>query len=406
MKVLVVNSGSSSLKYQLFETSGDGVLARGLAERIGDPNGGGRLKQQSEGKEEFVQEQPIPDHIKATDIAFHALCDPDFGALGSIEEIDAVGHRVVHGGERFTSSVLINDEVVAAIEEMSLLAPLHNPPNLMGIRACLSRMPDVPQVAVFDTAFHSTMPETAYMYALPYDMYRELGVRRYGFHGTSHKFVAARARRFLDERGLASSRVVTCHLGNGCSMAAVLDGRCVDTSMGMTPAEGLVMGTRSGDIDPAILPFLAKKYDWSPDDLEDLINKKGGLLGLSGESNDMRDVESRAEAGDHRAALALDVFCYRVRKYIGAYAAAMGGLDCVVFTGGIGENSPRVRSGCCCGLEFLGLGLDAAANGSRGGERDISAGDSSARVLVIPTNEELMIARETEEIAAQMLARR
>lgn len=399
MKVLVVNSGSSSLKYQLFETSDERVLAKGLAERIGDPGGGGRLRQEADGKPDLLRERPIPDHIKATDIAFHALSDPVHGAVKSIDEIDAVGHRVVHGGERFTGSAVITDEVVAAIEEMSMLAPLHNPPNLMGIRACLSRMPDVPQVAVFDTAFHSTMPETAYMYALPYEMYRELGVRRYGFHGTSHKFVAARARYFLDQRGLPSGRIVTCHLGNGCSMAAVLDGRCVDTSMGMTPAEGLVMGTRSGDIDPAILPFLAKKYEWSPDQLEDLINKKGGLLGLSGESNDMRDVEEGAAGGDHRARLALDVFCYRVRKYIGAYSAVLGGLDCVVFTGGIGENSPTVRAGCCENLSHLGLALDDSLNVSGAGERDISQSGAAARALVIPTNEELMIARETEEIA-------
>ena len=402
MKVLVVNSGSSSLKYQLIDTDSEAVLARGLAERIGMASG--RLKHTSEGRPELVLEQPVPDHVTATGLAFSALVDPQHGAIGSLDEIDAVGHRVVHGGEKLTRAVRIDEEVIRAIEEMSALAPLHNPPNLMGIRACMERMPRTPQVAVFDTAFHSTMPPYAFMYALPYELYSELGIRRYGFHGSSHKYVSARAEAMLRQMGHeGDTRVVTCHLGNGCSATAVVNGRAVDTSMGMTPAEGLVMGTRGGDIDPAILPFLIKKYGWSADELETLINKKGGLLGLSGASNDMRDVEERAAAGDSRSRLALEVFCYRVRKYIGAYAAAMGGLDAVVFTGGIGENSPTVREMACQGLEALGVVLDPALNEASGrGERCVSRGDSRVRVLVIPTNEELEIARETVEIASAL----
>lgn len=400
MKVLVVNSGSSSLKYQLFETDRDEVLAKGLAERIGDPKGGGRLKHESVGKPKHSAKVAIADHVRATELAFEALTSPEYGAISDISEIDSVGHRVVHGGEKFTQSVVISPDVVDAIDEMSALAPLHNPPNLMGIRACLQRMPGVPQVAVFDTAFHSSMPKMAYMYALPYDLYTSLGIRRYGFHGTSHKFVSRRATRLLAEgAGKSESKIITCHLGNGCSTTAVVNGKAVDTSMGMTPAEGLVMGTRGGDMDPAVLPFLEQKYGWTARELEDLINKKSGLLGLSGTSNDMRDVEDRAAAGDDRAQLALDVFCYRARKYVGSYAAAMGGLDALVFTGGIGENSPVVRRKCCEGLEFMGISLDPEANETGKGERDISQSLGSVRVFVIPTNEELMIARETAELA-------
>lgn len=400
MKVLVVNSGSSSLKYQLIDTETESALARGLAERIG--NGSvGRLKHQAEGREPLVMDVEIPDHIHAAELAFQALISNQHGAIERIDEINAVGHRVVHGGEKFSGSALITSDVIQAITEMSALAPLHNPPNLMGIEACLTKMPDVPQVAVFDTAFHSTMPATSYLYALPYDLYQELGIRRYGFHGTSHKFVTRRALKMLAGLGkTGNTSIVTCHLGNGCSAAAVVNGNPVDTSMGMTPAEGLVMGTRGGDIDPAILPFLIKKYSWTADDLEDLINKKSGLLGLSGFSNDMRDVEEKALTGDERSVLALDVFCYRVRKYIGSYAAAMGSLDAVVFTGGIGENSPVVRARVCQGLSVLGLEMNDALNESGRGERDIAERDSRARIFVIPTNEELMIAQETAAIAS------
>lgn len=400
MKVLVVNSGSSSLKYQLINTGTEQVLARGLCERIGDPAGGGRLKHNSEGRHQLIREEPVQDHIKAVDLAFAALVDPEYGAISDLDEIDAVGHRVVNGGEKLIRPVRINDEVIRVVDEMSPLSPLHNPPNLMGIQACMDRLPEKPQVAVFDTAFHSTMPPKAYMYALPYELYEEMGIRRYGFHGTSHKYVSRRAVDMLRECGLTDTKIVTCHLGNGCSMAAVVNGECVDTTMGVSPAEGLVMGTRSGDIDPAILPFLAKHKGWSPDELENLINKRSGLLGVSGTSNDMRDVEDGAAGGDERAELALELFCYRIRKYIGAYAAAMNGLDAIVFTGGIGENSPVVRGRVCSGLGVLGVHLDEAANEARGTERAISRSDSRVQVLVIPTNEELEIARETVEIAS------
>jgi len=400
MNVLVVNSGSSSLKYQLIDTDTEAVLAKGLVERIGDPAGGGRLKQKVDGKKDLVLKRAVKDHSHAAELAFEALMHPEFGAIHKLEEIDCVGHRVLHGGEKLRETVAIDEHVISVIDEMSALGPLHNPANLMGIRACIERMPDTLQVAVFDTAFHSTMPKRAYMYAIPYNLYKEFGLRRYGFHGTSHKYVTIRSGKMLKAMGYTGdTRVITCHLGNGCSASAVVNGRCVDTSMGVTPAEGLVMGTRCGDIDPAILPFLMVKYGWSAEQLEELINKKGGLLALSGASNDMRDVEERAEKGDERAQLAVEVFCYRVRKYIGAYAAAMGGLDAIVFTGGIGENSPTVRARCCEGLEFLGVQLDPELNTTGKGEREIGVAGSKVRLLVIPTNEELMIARETAEIA-------
>lgn len=399
MKILVLNSGSSSLKYQLFDSETEEVLSKGLAERIGVAGGGGKIKHESScGKTEVDVE--MADHDQAMEHVFELLTDPKCGAIASVDEISAVGHRVVHGGEKFVQPTLVDDAVLAEIDKLSQLAPLHNPPNLKGIRACMRRMPNVPQVAVFDTAFHATIPDYAYTYALPYKYYTDYGVRRYGFHGTSHKYVTGQAQKMLAANGLdpAATKIITCHLGNGCSMAAVVGGKVIDTSMGMTPAEGLVMGTRGGDIDPAILVYLAKELHARADEIDDIINKKSGLLGVTGVSSDMRDVEQAAAEGNKRAELALAIFCYRIKKYIGAYSAAMGGLDAVVFTGGIGENSPEVRARVCKGMEFLGLKLDDEKNASLRGPADISKPEASVRILLVPTNEELMIARETAEV--------
>lgn len=400
MKILVLNSGSSSLKYQLIDSETEEVLAKGLAERIGVKGGGGRIVQETSGNGKAELDVDMANHEQALDHVFALLTDPDRGALSSTKDISAVGHRVVHGGEKFVQSEIVDEAEVAEIDKVSVLAPLHNPPNLEGIRACMRLMPDVPQVAVFDTAFHATMPDYAYTYALPYKYYTDYGVRRYGFHGTSHRYVTGQALKMLREMGVDpdSSRIVTIHLGNGCSMAAVVGGKVVDTSMGMTPAEGLVMGTRSGDLDPAILLYLARELKASPDDIDDLINKKSGLLGVSGVSSDMRDVEAAAASGEHRAELALSIFCYRIKKYIGAYAAAMGGLDAIVFTGGIGENAYNVRARICNGLGFLGLELDEEKNRSMRGPADISKPSGHARILLVPTNEERMIARETAQV--------
>jgi acetate kinase len=398
MLILVVNAGSSSLKYQLIDISNEEVLAKGLAERIGATGNGSSLTHQASGKEKVTVETSIPDHRVAMRLVFDALTNAETGAIKDVSEISAIGHRVLHGGAAFTNSVLVNDEVIETIKKVSHLGPLHNPANLMGIQAAMQLMPDAPQVAVFDTAFHQTMPPTSYIYALPYELYENQDIRRYGFHGTSHQFVSARARKFLQARGFAGEKIITAHLGNGVSFTAVEGGKSFDTSMGLTPAEGLVMGTRCGDIDPAILPFIQKEFGSSAEEIDDLINRKSGLLGISGVSNDMRDVENSANEGNERSKLALDIFCYRGRKYIGAYAAAMGGLDAVVFTGGIGEHSSFVRASICKGLEFLGLKLDEAKNADCDGECDISTGDSRARILVIPTNEELAIARETTRV--------
>jgi acetate kinase len=397
MLVLVVNAGSSSLKYQLIDMSNEQVVAKGIAERIG---GGGALTHETTGKGKIHAEVEIPDHTVAMRLVFDALTDPENGAIRDVSEITAIGHRVVHGGESFSGSVEIDQEVIDAVARLSELAPLHNPPNLMGIEGAMKVMPDAPQVAVFDTAFHQTIPNYAYVYALPYELYKEHGIRRYGFHGTSHEFVARRATRMLEARGIApeQQRVITCHIGNGVSFTAVKDGKSVDTSMGLTPVEGLVMGTRCGDIDPAILPFLQNTFGYSANDVDDLINKQSGLLGISGIGNDMRDIEDNAKAGNERARLALEIFCYRGRKYIGAYAAAMGGLDALVFTAGIGEHSPVVRSMMCSGLQFLGIRIDPGKNAACTGECDISTEDAGIRILVIPTNEELAIARETARV--------
>jgi acetate kinase len=400
MLVLVVNAGSSSLKYQLIDMSNEQVLAKGIAERIGAANGkDASLTHETTGKQKTTVTAEIPDHRKAMRLVFEALTDPVTGAIHDVSEIAAIGHRVVHGGESFSGSVVINQEVLDTISRLSQLAPLHNPPNLMGIQAAMEVMPQ-PQIAVFDTAFHQTIPPHAYIYALPYELYSEHGVRRYGFHGTSHWYVAVRARKILEERGLPADKIITCHIGNGVSFTAVKGGKSVDTSMGLTPVEGLVMGTRCGDIDPAIIPFLQKNLGYSADDIDDLMNKKSGLLGISGTSNDMRDIKASAESGQERSVLALKIFCYRARKYIGAYAAAMGGLDAVVFTAGIGEHEPTVRSAICDDLAFLGVKIDEEKNADCHHECDISAADARARVLVVPTNEELAIARETVKVVA------
>lgn len=401
MKVLVLNCGSSSVKYELFESEPEGALAGGLAERVGQAGAEpGLLHYTRTGNDELTWEKPMPDHRQAISYIVEALTSPDHGVLGSIQEVGAVGHRVVHGGETFSASTVIDDEVLAAIQGNCALAPLHNPPNLTGILACRELLPGVPQVAVFDTAFHAQMPPRAYLYGIPYSYYQDLCIRRYGFHGTSHRYVTAVALEYLTGRGKAASgcKIVTCHLGNGCSMAAVVGGTSVDTTMGFTPLEGLLMGTRSGDVDPAIVTFLVDHTGGTADDVYDILNKKSGLLGISGVSNDMRDLLDAARGGNDRAGAAIEVFCYRIRKYIGAYAAAMGGLDAVVFTGGIGENAVEIRRRSIEGLDFLGLRLDESRNEAQpSGERwiDVSVDAATARTLIIPTNEELMIARDT-----------
>ncbi|MHB9035127.1 MAG: acetate/propionate family kinase [Armatimonadota bacterium] len=402
MKILVLNSGSSSLKYQLFDSETEEVLAKGLAERIGVAGGGGMIKHESAGNDKVEVKVDMAGHEEAMDHVFELLTSAENGAVKSVAEISAVGHRVVHGGEKFAQSVIVTDEIIAEIDRLSVLAPLHNPPNLKGIKACKRLMPGVPQVAVFDTAFHATMPDYAYTYALPYKYYTDYGVRRYGFHGTSHRYVARQAQKMLEAAGFdtTATRIITCHLGNGCSMAAIVGGKVIDTSMGMTPAEGLVMGTRSGDLDPAIILYLARELSAEPDEIDNLINKKSGLLGVTGISSDMRDVEEAAMGGNHRAELALAIFCYRIKKYVGAYAAAMGGLDALVFTGGIGENSPIVRGRVCENMEFLGVELDQEKNLNLRGPADLGKPSGKARILLVPTNEERMIARETAQVVA------
>lgn len=399
MKVLVVNAGSSSLKYQLFNMEDESVLAKGLVERITLP--GSRLKHQPTGKDKIEINTDIPDHKVALKLVLDALTHPEHGVIQDMSEISAVGHRVVHAGEKFSGSVLITPEVKKALEECIELAPLHNPPNLMGIEATEAILPNVPQVGVFDTAFHQTMPKEAYLYALPYEAYEKYHVRRYGFHGTSHRYVSERAAVMLgkDPKNPKGLKVVTCHLGNGASVAAVKDGKSIDTSMGFTPLEGLIMGTRSGDIDPAVVFFLMDKEHMTTDEMNNYLNKKSGVQGISGLSSDFRDLEEAAAKGNERAQLALDMYAYRVRKYIGEYAAAMGGLDAIVFTAGLGENSASMREKICEGLEFLGVAIDPAKNKERGKEIDVSAAHAKVRVLVIPTNEELVIARDTKEIA-------
>ena len=391
MNVLVINCGSSSLKVQLINSESEAVLAKGLCERIGID---GRLTYQPAGGEKNVSEKAMPTHTEAIQFVIDALTDADTGVVKSLDEIGAVGHRVVHGGEKFAKSVVVTPEVKAAIAECNDLAPLHNPANLIGIEACESLMPGTPQVVVFDTAFHQTMPEKAYMYGLPYEYYEKYKVRRYGFHGTSHSFVSKRVAEIVGKPYNATKTIV-CHLGNGASVSAVLNGESVDTSMGLTPLEGLVMGTRSGDIDPAIMEFIAKKENLDIAGIMNVLNKKSGVEGVSGVSSDFRDLEAAAKAGNKRAELAIDVFAYRVAKYVGAYTAAMNGVDNIVFTAGIGENCALVRTKVCSYLGYLGITIDEEANGKRGEEIVISTPDSKVKVLVVPTNEELAIARET-----------
>lgn len=407
MKVLVINCGSSSLKYQLIDLKRNSVMAKGLADRVGLQLYESASLTHRVGEKIWKYDVDMPDHYKAMEEVLKVLLHPEMGVIKSLKEIEAVGHRVVHGGERFNRSVLIDEEVEKAIEECAILAPLHNPPNLTGIRAAKVHLPDIPHIAVFDTAFHSTIPPYAFIYALPYELYEKYRIRRYGFHGTSHYYVSRKAMEYLEERlGIPSqeSKIITCHLGNGCSITAVRGGESVDTSMGFTPAEGLVMGTRCGDIDPAIIPFIMEKEDLSPQEVDDLLNKKSGLLGISGQTNDMRDIEEEVAKGNKRAKLSFDIFCYRVRKYIGAYAAAMGGVHAIVFTGGIGENGPMERKAICEGLEFLGVRINHQRNDEtiKGKEADISEEDARVRVLVIPTNEELVIAEETRKVVSQM----
>ena len=391
MNVLVINCGSSSLKFQLINSESEAVLAKGLCERIGID---GRLTYQPAGGEKNVSEKAMPTHTEAIQFVIDALTDADTGVVKSLDEIGAVGHRVVHGGEKFAKSVVVTPEVKAAIAECNDLAPLHNPANLIGIEACESLMPGTPQVVVFDTAFHQTMPEKAYMYGLPYEYYEKYKVRRYGFHGTSHSFVSKRVAEIVGKPYNATKTIV-CHLGNGASVSAVLNGELVDTSMGLTPLEGLVMGTRSGNIDPAIMEFIAKKENLDIAGIMNVLNKKSGVEGVSGVSSDFRDLEAAAKAGNKRAELAIDVFAYRVAKYVGAYTAAMNGVDNIVFTAGIGENCALVRTKVCSYLGYLGITIDEEANGKRGEEIVISTPDSKVKVLVVPTNEELAIARET-----------
>ena len=394
MNILVINAGSSSLKYQLLNPDTGDLLAKGLCERIGI-DGKFTYKPQIEGKETLsAVDVAMPTHAEAIQAVLDALVDAKNGVIGSMQEIDAVGHRVVHGGEAFNQSVVITDEVLKAIEDCIPLAPLHNPANLTGIRACQKVMPGVPMVAVFDTAFHQTMPAKAYMYALPYEYYENDKVRRYGFHGTSHKYVAGRAAAMLGKKP-EELKLISCHLGNGSSIAAVDCGKSVDTSMGFTPLAGLPMGTRSGDLDAGILQYLMNKYGMSIDEMLNVLNKKSGVEGLSGVSSDFRDLENAAAEGNQRALLAEEKFAYEVKKYVGAYAAAMGGVDAIIFTAGVGENDKGIRAMVCQGLEYMGVKLDAEANNVRGKECVISTADSKVKILLIPTNEELMIAKDT-----------
>ena len=392
MKILVLNCGSSSIKYALYNMDDKSVMTSGGAERVGMEGSFVKVKLADGSKKEIMHD--IPEHTKGVKFIFSLLTDPKIGVIKDLKEIDAVGHRMVHGGEKFNKSVLLTEEVLDVFEECIDLAPLHNPANLKGVRAVSELMPGLPQVGVFDTAFHQTMPKCAYMYALPYRLYKQYGVRRYGFHGTSHRYVSARVCEFLDVNP-KGKRIITCHIGNGASIAAIKDGQCIDTSMGLTPLEGLMMGTRAGDVDGGAITFLAKKLDLDADGMSNLLNKQSGVLGITGESSDMRDVENAAAEGNERAQLALDMYFYRIKKYIGAYAAAMGGVDIIVFTAGVGENQAGMREEVCKGLEFLGVKFDASKNNFRAEERVISADDSQVKVCVIPTDEELMIATDT-----------
>ena len=400
MIIFVVNCGSSSIKYQLLNMNGEQVLAKGLIERIGME--GSVLKHTPTGKYTVDISAEIPDHSVGIQMALDALTNEEYGVIDSMDEIDAVGHRVVHGGERFTDSVLISDDVLNGIEACAEIAPLHNPPIVYGIKACMRLMYNTPQVAVFDTAFHQTMPKVAYLYGLPYEMYVKYGLRRYGFHGTSHKYVAQQAAEMMGEH-MSDLRFITCHLGNGASIAAIKYGKSIDTSMGYTPLEGLVMGTRSGEIDPAIIPFLMEKENMNAQQIDDYLNRRSGILGISGLSSDFRDLESAANRGDERSQLAIDIFAYKVKKYIGGYVAAMGGVDAIIFTAGLGENSPFMRDKICNGLEYLGTRIDPELNKLRGKQMEISIKRARVKIFVIPTNEELVIARDTLNICRRII---
>ncbi len=395
MNILVINCGSSSLKYQLIDSSNENVLAKGLCDRIGIADS--FIKQTVTGKEATQIDVDLKDHNIAIAEVVKALTSKEYGVIESLADISAVGHRIVHGGEKFCESVIIDDEAMKAIEDCVPLAPLHNPANIIGIKACQAAMPGVPQVAVFDTAFHQTMPEEAYMYAIPYEYYTKHSIRKYGFHGTSHKYVAERCAALMN-KPIEDLKIITCHIGNGGSIAAVKGGKCMDTSMGFTPLDGLEMGTRSGIIDPAVVLFLMDNENLSSKDMNTILNKKSGLAGVSGVSSDMRDVSAAAKEGNERAKLALDIFAYRVKSYIGQYAAVMNGVDAIVFTAGIGENDINARLSCASGLEYLGVKIDNEKNQVRGGEVEISTDDSKVKVFVISTNEELAIARETARL--------
>jgi acetate kinase len=395
MKILVINCGSSSLKYQLINMENEEVLAKGICERIGIQ--GSFLKHQPGTADKVTIEKPMPTHMEAIQSVIDALVDATHGVIKSMDEINAVGHRVVHAGEKFATSVVLDDNVMKALVECIELAPLHNPPNIMGIEACQKIMPGTPMVGVFDTAFHQTMPKEAYIYALPYELYEKYKIRRYGFHGTSHKYVSQKAAEFLG-KPLSELKLITCHLGNGASVAAVNKGKSVDTSMGFTPLEGLVMGTRAGDMDPAIVTFLQEKENLTSEQVNSLLNKKSGVLGISKLSSDFRDIEEAAEKGNENAKLALDIYNYRVKKYIGSYLAAMNGADAIIFTAGLGENSDIVREAICKDMDFFGITIDTQKNKVRGKLTDISIDGSKVKVLIVPTDEELMIARDTKTL--------
>ena len=394
MKVLVINCGSSSLKYQLINMENENVLAQGLVERIGSE--GAVLTQKVESREKYIVKQEMKDHKDAIKLVLGTLVDEINGVIKSVDEILAVGHRVVHGGEYYSKSVMIDEKVMKALEDCSKLAPLHNPPNITGINACKALMPTTPMVAVFDTAFHQNMPEHAYIYPLPYELYEKYKIRKYGFHGTSHKYVSQVAAEMMN-KDIKDLKIISCHLGNGASIAAIKGGKSIDTSMGFTPLAGLAMGTRAGDIDPAIITFLEQECNMSSKEVSDLINKKSGVLGISGISSDFRDLWDAAES-NKRAQLALDVFHYKIKTFICSYAGALGGVDCIIFTAGIGENSSKAREACCKGLEFLGVKIDKVKNNVAGIAAEISTSDSTVKVFVIPTNEEVMIARDTKEV--------
>ena len=400
MKVLVINAGSSSLKYQLLDTETEAVLAKGNCERIGID--GSRIIHKTTGKSEYVKETSLPDHSAAMKLLVATLVDSEVGCLSSTDEIEAIGHRVVHGGQYFANSVMLSDEVLEAVEKCIVYAPLHNPAHIMGIKGCLEAMPATPQVLVFDTAFHQTMSKEAYTYGISYDMYEEYGIRRYGMHGTSHRYVSGEMIKLMGGNP-EGTKIVTCHIGNGSSISAVKDGKCVDTSMGFTPLDGIMMGTRCGSIDPAIVPFIMEKKGYSPKEMDNYMNKQCGFAGISGVGSDSRDVEKAMNDGNERAKLTFDMLCYQIKKYVGSYSAAMGGLNAIVFTAGIGEHTPYIRENALSDLEYLGVKIDKGRNtfGHSNEPVKISADDSKVLVYMIPTNEELVIARDTAKIVLQ-----